>query len=676
MSTTMEPEFNNDPRTLKDPVHDQITMTERMSQFIDSAAFQRLRRIKQLGTTYYVWPGASHNRFEHCIGVAHLASEMVNHLQEIQPKLRITDRDIECVTLAGLCHDLGHGPWSHVWDGLFIPSVLPEEKWTHEEGSEMMLDYLIKEKEIDIPPEDVAFIKALIAGDHRKCNPQEKRFLFDIVANKRNGLDVDKFDYLLRDSLAIGDAVKLQITRLIHSARVIDNEICYKYKDLEKVFEVYQTRHRLHKNVYNHKTARAIEYMIVDALKLAEPYMHIARRIRDPEEFLHLTDDILPEIERSTDPNLKPAQEIFKRITNRKLYRLVDMKWVTWEDRGRYKQLVTEEHILECTREAFDQLPESKKQEMNAAWSEAGLTFDDLTVDDILVEQSTLHYGMKEENPINHVKFYSKTGNCDQADGGDYSTLRPLVFAEVLLRVFTKKAEFLGIIQAGYRRLPELSSLQNHDQAPASMEVEVAEGGTTIQNTRSTRDSYTSFAPTSSGSDLPMSPPVTERSLADDGPSAQVQTELFSSRSLSRHTSKKSVMTLPDTEDPSSTAATSFSSAFPSPQIPNTTPKFVTPGASASPRAQFSAKPLSGISASPAFSTNNRFTTVEVDHGSPSKPMKPNSKKRDRSQAEAEENTGTTSVRRTRSSAAPPALLPGDREVSPSPPARKQTRIG
>ncbi|KAJ3738035.1 hypothetical protein EV360DRAFT_77198, partial [Lentinula raphanica] len=317
--------------------------------------------------------------------------------------------------------------------------------------------------------------------------------------------------------------------------------------------------------------------------------------------------------------NLKPAQEIFKRITNRKLYRLVDMKWVTWEDRGRYN------------------LQAARHRRAYPAWSEAGLTLDDLTVDDIFVEQSTLHYSMKEENPINHVKFYSKTGNCDQADGGDYSTLRPLVFAEVLLRVFTKKAEFLGIIQAGYRQLPELSSLQNHDRAPASMEVEVTEGGQPIQNTQSMRDSYTSFAPTSSSSDLPMSPPVTKCSLADDSPSAQAQTELFSSRSLSRHTSKKSIVTLPDTEDPSSTAATSFSSAFPSPQIPNTTPNFVTPCASASPRAQFSAKPLSGISASPVLSINSRFTTVDVDYGSPSKTIKPNSKKRDRSQAEAEE---------------------------------------
>ncbi|KAJ3886836.1 hypothetical protein GG344DRAFT_56758 [Lentinula edodes] len=562
-----------------------------MAQFIDSyvfqtvcraseliysrAPFQRLRRIKQLGTTYYVWAGASHNRFEHCIGVAHLARTMVTHLQDNQPVLNITERDIECVTLAGLCHDLGHGPWSHVWDGMFIPSILPDEHWTHEEGSEMMLDYLIKEQGIDIRTDDVTFIKALIAGDPSRCKRKEKRFLFDIVANKLNGFDVDKFDYIQRDSLAIGDPIKLQVTRLIESARVIQDQICYAYKDLDKVLEVFQTRHKLHKNFYNHKTAKAIEYMIVDGLKLAEPFMHIAQRIRDPEEFLWLTDDLLPEIERSKDPNLKPAQDIFKRITNRKLYRFVDMKWVSWEDRDAYKQLVTEQRILECARDAYYELPKEQQDEMDEAWKEAGLTLDDLTINDIKVEQSMLHYGMKEENPLDYVKFYSKTGRCHKALDGDYSSLRPFVFAEVLLRVFTKKEEFHGIIQAGYHRIQR---------------------------------------------DTPHSP--------GDAPET----------------------------------------------VAVKSPKLSTPGATASPHVPALGKPLSTKSS--WISTVNRFTAVDPGHGSPGKTTKPASKKRDRSNVDAEDKpvTGTIPTsRRTRSSA---ATLPGDREISPSPIARKQARLG
>jgi len=164
-------------------------------------------------------------------GVSHLARCMVEHLKNQQPELCITDRDVDCVQVAGLCHDLGHGPFSHVWDGQFIPVALwvisctlflfpplltknlsPGIHWKHEDASEVMFDDLVAKNNIDLPENDIKFIKALIAGDPSSCSyvshgfvlsvfscrissnnhPQEKPFLFDIVANKRNGIDVDK----------------------------------------------------------------------------------------------------------------------------------------------------------------------------------------------------------------------------------------------------------------------------------------------------------------------------------------------------------------------------------------------------------------------------------------------------------------------------------------------------
>ncbi|PVV05274.1 hypothetical protein BB560_000219, partial [Smittium megazygosporum] len=150
---------------LKDPIYGTIKLDDFVLEFIDTPQFQRLRYLKQLGVSNFVYPGGNHTRFEHSIGVSHLAKILVTTLMELQPELGISERDVQCVTLAGLCHDLGHGPFSHLFDGNFMKSARPGIKWEHEQGSEMMLDYLVKENQIKIPYEDVQFIKDLIYGE-------------------------------------------------------------------------------------------------------------------------------------------------------------------------------------------------------------------------------------------------------------------------------------------------------------------------------------------------------------------------------------------------------------------------------------------------------------------------------------------------------------------------------
>ncbi|KAJ7071732.1 hypothetical protein B0H15DRAFT_88799 [Mycena belliarum] len=458
-----------------------IAVSPLLSTIMDTKQFQRLRHIKQLGTSYEVWPGASHNRFEHCLGVAHLARAMAKRIRKKQPELGITDRDIDCVQIAGLCHDLGHGPWSHVWDGLFIPSVAPEKKWKHEDASKMMFKSLLSCNGINLPEKDVQFILALIDGEPSQCSPDEKLFLFDIVANKRNGLDVDKFDYIARDSYMIGEPSKISLIRLIKSARVIDNEICYDIKDVNQLHEICYTRFKLHKMIYNHKTAKAIEYMIVDALILADPILKIAGQIDIPEKFLYLTDDIMKRIQSSNDPKLAPAQAIFDRVELRDLYKFVDGRVVEWERRDLFRHHITRERIVE---EAL----------RLAAEERTAIDLTELTPESVIVDHSMMHYGMQEKNPLDFVKFYSKRNfnKCASTQKGDYSMLMPPLFAEVNMSVFTKLPQFLGLVQAGYRAVlksipdiptttlsPPSTPTRGHSRKPSSSSASITENSFT-----------------------------------------------------------------------------------------------------------------------------------------------------------------------------------------------------
>uniref|UniRef100_A0A3Q2CP31 HD domain-containing protein n=1 Tax=Cyprinodon variegatus TaxID=28743 RepID=A0A3Q2CP31_CYPVA len=107
----------------KDPIHGTIELHPLLVKIIDTPQFQRLRNIKQLGAVSYVYPGATHSRFEHSIGVAYLAGEILKSIKEKQQDLGITDWDVLCVQFAALCHDLGHGPFSHMFDLMFIPEA-------------------------------------------------------------------------------------------------------------------------------------------------------------------------------------------------------------------------------------------------------------------------------------------------------------------------------------------------------------------------------------------------------------------------------------------------------------------------------------------------------------------------------------------------------------------------
>lgn len=220
-------------------------------------------------------------------GVAYYAEKVARTLQTNQPELNISDIDVLCVKIAGLCHDLGHGPFSHVFDGVFLSKIRPERHWRHEDGSVMMLKHLIfknniKIEEFGLTETDFLFIQEIINGckeENRKGRESEKFFLYDIVNNRRSGLDVDKLDYFQRDvrytNASSGNVFNferfLEFGRVFKASPISSSQqdnpnymICYPEKLLREAVDLFAVRFRLHQAVYTHKSVKKVELMVMN----------------------------------------------------------------------------------------------------------------------------------------------------------------------------------------------------------------------------------------------------------------------------------------------------------------------------------------------------------------------------------------------------------------------------
>ncbi|KHN78805.1 Deoxynucleoside triphosphate triphosphohydrolase SAMHD1 [Toxocara canis] len=163
-------------REVMDLIHGTIPLPHPIDLIVDTPEFQRLRHIKQLGMTSSVYPNCDHSRFVHSLGVYHLARRFVRAIAERSSAVIVTNADELCVSIAGLCHDLGHGPFSHFFDGAFMPTVDPASRWRHETGSILLLERIFEYSWVRkalleyLHEEDFIFIRELI-------DPPSERFV-------------------------------------------------------------------------------------------------------------------------------------------------------------------------------------------------------------------------------------------------------------------------------------------------------------------------------------------------------------------------------------------------------------------------------------------------------------------------------------------------------------------
>ena len=250
-----------------DPIHGFIEITPLMKQIIDTKEFQRLRDLKQLGATTFVFPSANHTRFEHSIGVSHLAEKMIESIRKNNPELKITNRQIELTRIAGLLHDIGHGPYSHLYDD-YIKG--PKEK-DHEERGCKLIRNMVKTYKLPIKKTEVTEILSMINPKDTKKKKKTKIWKYQIIANKVNQLDVDKMDYIQRDCFYLGMKCSGEYSRLMKDVKVITvgntKQIAWSIKLQYDIFHLFSTRYRLHKTVYNHPKVKAYEHIIIEILQ-------------------------------------------------------------------------------------------------------------------------------------------------------------------------------------------------------------------------------------------------------------------------------------------------------------------------------------------------------------------------------------------------------------------------
>jgi len=289
-----------------DPIHDFIRVYDHELAIIDNPIFQRLRRIRQLSGAHLTYPAAQHTRFEHSLGVMHIASQAGHALHE---KEILKSDDIEILRLSGLLHDIGHGPFSHLFE-----EIIQEKKISHEDfGKEIILKSDIGDS-LSKNGFDKKLITKVAFGDSKF------QYMNEIVSG---ALSADMMDYLLRDGYFTGaEHAKIDHKRITQSLDVHKKKLALERSALYSFESMMHSRYQMFKAVYFHKTVRSAEVMLLEALRLSDDEFGFTNF--NVNEFVNLTDEyVLSTLISSKSSKLKCARQLAQDYQNRKLLKCV-----------------------------------------------------------------------------------------------------------------------------------------------------------------------------------------------------------------------------------------------------------------------------------------------------------------------------------------------------------------
>ena len=353
---------------MRDPIHGFVKLFDKEMALINTRVFQRLRRIRQLAMTFLVYPGAVHTRFDHSIGVMHIAGRICAKLRELNPEI-VREEDIARIRFAALLHDIGHGPFSHVSEALlekYAPNQTQIGATREKIHEKITVDILETDPEINeiLSDDEREFVVEMIRGQ------ETQNWQRDIVSSE---LDADKMDYLLRDAYFAGvkygvyDLEKLIESCLIDSDKT-ETSLAINSKGIYALEQLLLARYHMTQQVYWHRVSLISNEMIIRGITLAieggNQEMGALYRYDENnkaafvEKYLDYHDEKVVDLLKSCAQ--EKACDIFNRLYSRNLFKMVAELRLKGENRRTQRRLIgmADEHSRERQSEKEKEIAE------------------------------------------------------------------------------------------------------------------------------------------------------------------------------------------------------------------------------------------------------------------------------------------------------------------------------
>ena len=412
---------------IKDPVHGYVYITEAEKNVIDTYPMQRLRRLRQLAGSEYVYPGANHTRFEHCLGVMYLAGHVLEN-----PNISriVNDEEVDMCRISALLHDCGHGPFSHVFEHLLIKDL---EK-THED----ITSWIIEKSEVSDKLSNMGFNAKEVAGlAVGKLHKKDRAFLDQIISS---AVDVDKQDFIVRDTYHTGAEYGfIDVYRLIHALDVLGENLAVELGALSALEAFVIARIESFKSIYFHRVGRAAQIMLATAMDKANKELGLTA-FKTPEEYMALDDYTVWAALRKC----KASNEIISSLENRRMLKCA------------YERTFYEKDAMISNlfgRESY------RRQVQSEIAREAGVELDSVIIDVPTVPSVPYHHAVLMESTEIPVFMRSPGGEKKlqrlSESSKIFETLKGFMN---ILRVYTSEADRAKVEKATAKILGKIPS--------------------------------------------------------------------------------------------------------------------------------------------------------------------------------------------------------------------------